>query len=108
MVKWCVRISKEEEVMKTCKKCKINKEDILFSKNKKQKDNLCNWCKKCTSEYKKIYSKKNKEELSAKKKKYYQETREERLAYVTAYNAAPDKKAKKQQYDHNRYLENIE
>ncbi|CAG7580892.1 MAG: p100 [uncultured marine phage] len=62
--------------MKTCKRCSIEKELFNFSKKKRSKDGLSNWCKECNSEYLKSYNVKNKEKLKEKKKSYYQNNKE--------------------------------
>lgn len=61
---------------KICSKCKIEKENDEFSKNKNTKDGLNAWCKPCNSDYKKIYYMNNKEELLSNKKDYYDENKE--------------------------------
>lgn len=49
--------------MKTCAKCKEEKELTEFSKNNKNKLNgLSSWCKKCQNEDKKIHYQKNKDQ----------------------------------------------
>ena len=35
--------------MKQCKKCKSNKDEWLFSKDKNRSDGLFPWCKECKS-----------------------------------------------------------
>lgn len=53
--------------MKTCCKCKIEREESLFAKNKKRKDGLNPLCKICAKEWREA----NKEKLLAKKREYY-------------------------------------
>jgi hypothetical protein len=62
--------------MKTCTKCKIEKELTEFSKDKNSKDNLKSACKKCLSIESKIYYNKNKEKESEKAKNYYIKNKE--------------------------------
>lgn len=38
--------------MKKCTKCQESKDQHLFSKDKRRKDGLSCWCKKCIKEYK--------------------------------------------------------
>lgn len=54
--------------MKTCVKCKKDKEKSLFSKSKDRKDGLNPYCKDCTKEWREL----NKEYLASKKKEYYE------------------------------------
>lgn len=53
--------------MKICKKCKKEKENNYFGKNKKVSDGLQAWCKKCHKQY----NKDNNSYLREKKKEYY-------------------------------------
>lgn len=57
--------------MKTCTKCKIEKELIFFSKNKNRIDNFEGQCKKCKKEYLKKYYTSNKEHIKENQKTYY-------------------------------------
>ncbi len=45
--------------MKHCTKCRKQKDESEFSKNRNNKDGLRFWCKKCEREYKRRYYKKN-------------------------------------------------
>jgi len=49
--------------MKQCTKCKKRKDESEFSKNRKNKDGLRFWCKKCEREYKRRYYRKNREAM---------------------------------------------
>jgi hypothetical protein len=42
--------------MKTCYKCKVEKDDSQYTKSKKNSDGLFSWCKQCRSENVKINS----------------------------------------------------
>jgi len=44
--------------MKTCYKCKVEKDDSQYTKSKKNSDGLFSWCKQCRSELDKVYHKK--------------------------------------------------
>ena len=45
--------------MKQCTKCRQRKDKSEFSKNRKNKDGLRYWCKKCSREHKRRYYRKN-------------------------------------------------
>ncbi len=45
--------------MKRCSKCKEWKDESEFNKNRKNKDGLRYWCKKCSREYKRRYYRRN-------------------------------------------------
>jgi hypothetical protein len=62
--------------MKTCKKCKEEKELSEFYKDKRAKDDLFLYCKSCQKEYRKEYRKNNKEKIKEKKKEYYENNKE--------------------------------
>ena len=44
-------ILKKSSFMKVCSKCKIEKDESLFSKRKANSDGLCSSCKECDSLY---------------------------------------------------------
>ena len=46
---------KQENKVKTCKKCKTDKEEDSFGKSKKHADGLLLWCKECTNEQKRVH-----------------------------------------------------
>jgi len=54
---------------KICSKCKLPKELEEFNKNKRKKDGLTSWCKKCTSEISKTYYLNNTEKVLKSMKK---------------------------------------
>jgi hypothetical protein len=58
--------------MKICGKCKLEKDNSDFNKNK---DRLSSYCKKCVREASKKHYKSNKEDLLVKRKDYYVERR---------------------------------
>ena len=58
---------------KKCTKCKIIKSTIEFNKNSSAKDGFSNWCKKCYKEW--HYN--NREKLLTKKRKKYEDNKEE-------------------------------
>jgi len=73
--------------MKTCNKCKIEKELVEFNKDKFNKDKLKTTCKNCSNiekkkyyqnnkEKKKEYYKNNKEKIALRKKEHYNENKE--------------------------------
>jgi hypothetical protein len=58
--------------MKQCTKCRKRKDESEFSKNRKNKDGLRYWCKKCEREYKRRHYRKNRD--SVKKHFVYEES----------------------------------
>jgi len=58
--------------MKICSKCKAEKEESAFCKDKSKKDGLNSWCKDCAHQNRE----KNKDERRPKSKKYYEENKE--------------------------------
>jgi len=62
--------------MKTCKKCKVQKDPLGFSKSKAAKDGLQAQCKACSAAYKK----ENREAEAARQAKWYQANREAKSA----------------------------
>jgi len=62
--------------MKTCNKCKEEKELSEFYKNKSKKDNLSIWCGACSNKYHKQYRQNNKEAIEGHRKKYHQNNKE--------------------------------
>lgn len=56
--------------MKTCTKCKIEKDISEFYTNKAYKDGLTSWCKMCTNEHNKNYNLKHKDYYSLHYKNY--------------------------------------
>ena len=73
---------------KECTKCGITKLKNCFSKRKASKDGLQSNCKDC----KKVSN-----------AKYYQENRDEILAQKAEYEAKPERKAKKAEYNSGYY-----
>jgi hypothetical protein len=67
--------------MKTCSKCKIEKEFIEFHKHSKGKYGLNSNCKQCVKKYHKKYNQENKD----KSKKYYQENKDKINEYNKKY-----------------------
>lgn len=78
--------------MKTCSKCKIEKEESEFYKDKSKKDGLCSYCRICHNErtkiyfrtvngkkYLKEYVKRNSEKSKGYKKKYSQKSSSKNL-----------------------------
>ena len=70
--------------MKTCNKCKVQKDLSGFSKDKAKKDGLQAKCKACNAEYKK----ENREAVGAKDAKWYQENRKEQAVKKAKYYQA--------------------
>lgn len=59
--------------MKTCSKCKKEKELSEFYKHKRKKDGYSDYCKECDKEYCKKFRNENKEHLKQYKKKHYKD-----------------------------------
>jgi hypothetical protein len=62
--------------MKTCIKCKVEKELKDFSKNKASKDGCHKYCKECDKKRAKIYRKNNRARIQKQRLEYRQENRE--------------------------------
>jgi hypothetical protein len=56
--------------MKTCSKCKIEKDNSGFYKNKTIKDGLSSSCRDCSKEYQKEYRRTHKEHIKKHQKEY--------------------------------------
>lgn len=85
--------------MKICSKCKIEKEDICFGKNK---DKLRGDCRQCRSLYQQI----NKKQIKEYKDKYssLEENKLHKKEYDKIYRNIPEIKEKNKQY-HKKYYE---
>ncbi|GAB2938259.1 hypothetical protein [Hafnia psychrotolerans] len=83
--------------MKICDRCKIEKSSTLFVKNKRTKDGLHNWCRQCSSDYKKEYHLKNREKILKRKRDEYVAAPEKSKARVSAWYE--ENKERKQEYD---------
>ena len=71
--------------MKTCSKCRTEKELSEFNKCKKTKDGRQAYCKICTTEYDKKYRAKNKDKTAVRKRKYRTENKEKIAVYGKKY-----------------------
>lgn len=76
--------------MKTCSKCKIEKESIYFSLDKSSSDGFYSRCKDCVNEAydptkKREYYLKNKEQISEYHQNRYSSVREQKIEYVKMY-----------------------
>jgi hypothetical protein len=71
--------------MKTCIKCKIEKEFTEFSKDKGSKDGFYYYCKECTKVRKKQYRLNNKEKIKLGNKKYNENNKEKIKPYHKNY-----------------------
>ena len=74
--------------MKTCSKCKVEKDESEFSKNKSSADSLNSRCRSCAKDYReknkdklsayyKDYHAKNRDRILTRQKEYYEENKEE-------------------------------
>lgn len=61
--------------MRTCTKCKIEKEEDLFSVDKYH-NRIHSWCKSCRNEKNKKWMQDNKERVNKFKKEHYEENKE--------------------------------
>ena len=61
--------------MKTCTKCKIEKDESNFQKRENGKNGLASWCKTCTKIYDDEYHNKNKEKINKRERDYYQKNK---------------------------------
>jgi hypothetical protein len=64
------------EIMKLCSKCKIEKYESNFNKNKNRKDGLQHYCKQCKSLINKKYAENNKDNVVNRVKKWKKENRD--------------------------------
>jgi len=87
--------------MKTCTKCKIEKDFTKFSKQKKTKDGLTYTCKSCSKEYREN----NKERRNAQSKEYRENNKERSKEYYLA-NKERIKEQRKEYYKNNKERRN--
>jgi len=91
--------------MKTCIKCRLEKELTEFSKAKRNKDGFRNQCKSCISESAKIYREENKDYYKEYSKKWHQENKEHKKEYHKEYrlnNKEYHKEYNKEYYKNNK------
>ena len=67
--------------IKTCTKCKINKNTSEFYKNKSAKDGLASWCKACSYECVRKWKKANSGKVSEQCKVYREKNRDKLAKY---------------------------
>jgi hypothetical protein len=107
--------------MKICSKCKLEKDESLFHRNKQSKDGLCSKCKDCSKEYGKLYREKNKEILCEKSlprrrlkakennmraKLWYEKNKDKKCKYDKEYTKRTIEKRKMKNKDY--YIKNRE
>ncbi len=87
--------------MKVCKKCKLEKEECEFPTVKQRNGKLCfrGKCKECRSELKRDYYNDTKEERLAYFAKYRSEHREKANAYIKEWRKDPKNKEKIAKYN---------
>ena len=83
---------------KLCSKCNKKKPVSEFSKRKRSKDGYYVWCKECAKAYQAEWYIKNKVDVDEKHRQYYIEHLEERRNYSKKYNARPEVKAHRVEY----------
>ncbi len=71
--------------MKQCPKCKKQKAEIRFSKDKSRKSGLMPWCKDCCKKYAVQYRLNNATKEKERHKKYYTENKEKERIYHQEY-----------------------
>lgn len=94
-----------EVITKTCSKCRIEKLENDFSKNRSRKDRLNAQCRLCVSKNTKKYIAKNKAKIAERDKKYYAKNKEKITEYKKKYqlkNREKTDKASKKYYAKNK------
>lgn len=76
--------------MKTCTKCKVEKEVELFAKNKRKPDGINGTCKECINKYNIEWTKLNPKYF----KNYYSENKEKKILYSKTYSSEHKDKIK--------------
>jgi len=95
-------------MVKTCCKCKVEKDVVEFSKDKNKKDGYQTQCKSCHKAWReankdkinahnRAYHQANKDKINAQQKAWYEANKDKRKAQQKAYNEA--NKDKKRSYD---------
>jgi len=84
--------------MKTCTKCKVQKDPSGFCKSKAEKDGLQGKCKACNAEYVKA----NRESIAAKRVEYNKANRKSIAAKKAEYNKANRESIAAQQAKHRK------
>lgn len=80
--------------MKNCNRCKLDKKEIDFNKNKNKKDGLQSICIICTNEYNKKYYIDNKNSLSLKLAEYRSNNKDKRKEYCINNREKINKKSR--------------
>lgn len=71
--------------MKTCARCKIEKEESEFNKASSRKDGLCPYCRICKSLESKKYNTENREKCREKLRKWREENPQKNTEYSQVY-----------------------
>jgi len=93
-------------MLKTCFKCKTEKQLEQFHKDKTKKDGLMGKCKVCMKEYQKKFYKENKDIINKRNKKYREENKEKISEQVKKYRN--EHKEKMSEINKKYYEENKE
>lgn len=88
--------------MRTCSKCKVEKDLSAFGKRKAKRDWLRSQCKVCDKKYSKLYHEANKEKLRAVKKLYYEINKEKLNAISKLYREANKEKFAKRKSEYQK------
>jgi len=98
--------------MKTCTKCKLEKDKSEFSKDKSRKDGFRSYCKQCAKEYRennknkmKEYRENNKDKTKEYQKEYYENNKDKIAEYQKEwYENNKDKRKEygKEWYENNK------
>jgi hypothetical protein len=74
--------------MKNCNSCKLEKEYILFNKNKRTEDGYSNTCRECMKVLNNKSYINNKEKINSNSKIWYESNKEKHIEYVLNYQKA--------------------
>lgn len=88
--------------MKTCTKCKTEKIESEFYKDKQKRDGLSSQCRECRLAYKTAYAKKNRKMLAEKSKIYASKRKEHKAEYDREYTKKNKERISKRKAEWHR------